>query len=146
MRRHEKLIPLSREHHQMLMLSQLLKKNAPLYKGLPVSLPDKLKYACNVYQDTILNHFLREEKYLFPVVQEASVAVELIGELKSEHRIIETEFNKISEGVISDKENVHNLAVVLELHIRKEERQFFQIIQNELPVSKLNQLNLMPVG
>ena len=35
MKRHEALAPLSREHHGTLILAQLLKKGAPVYKGLP---------------------------------------------------------------------------------------------------------------
>jgi hypothetical protein len=35
MKRHEALIPLSRDHHGTLILARLLRSDAPPYKGLP---------------------------------------------------------------------------------------------------------------
>jgi len=145
MRRHEKLIPLSREHHEMLLLAQLLKKDAPPYKGLPCSLPEKLKYASGIFLSLIESHFQREEEMLFPVVMKASIANDLIEQLVAEHQKITQHFKKIISGTIADKKNVHNLAVLLESHIRKEERQFFQLIQQELPSHLLDNLNLTPI-
>jgi hemerythrin-like domain-containing protein len=146
MRRHKKLIPLSREHHEMLLLAQLLKKDAPAYKGLPHSWPEKLKYASELFLNMIEPHFQREEKVLFTIVMNASIAGDLIEQLTAEHREITQQFKKILAGTIADKENVHNLAVLLESHIRKEERQFFQLIQQQLPSHLLDNLNLTPVG
>ncbi|MFW5700071.1 MAG: hemerythrin domain-containing protein [bacterium] len=142
MKRHEKLIPLSREHHKMLLLAQLLKKDAPAYRGMPALLPEKLHYAVHTYKSLIIDHFHREEIYLFPVIKSVSVADELVTELEAEHQQIKSRFDKILNGFVHDKENVHNLALLLESHVRKEERQLFQIVQNELPFHLLDKLNL----
>ena len=61
MKRHEALAPLSREHHSTLMLAQLLKKNAPVYKGLPTNAKDKAEYAFQQFETIIKNHFKQEE-------------------------------------------------------------------------------------
>ena len=50
MKRHESLAPLSREHHEGLILAQLLKKGAPAYRGLPTDLAGKLSYAREMFE------------------------------------------------------------------------------------------------
>ena len=61
MKRHEALAPLSREHHNTLMLAQLLKKDAPVYKGLPANVKDKAVYALQQFEEMIKDHFQQEE-------------------------------------------------------------------------------------
>ena len=64
MKRHEALAPLSREHHSALILAQLLKKDAPAYKGLPTALNEKTAYALQMFTATLQLHFTNEEEML----------------------------------------------------------------------------------
>ena len=64
MKRHETLAPLSRDHHEALILAQLLKKDAPAYKNLPTQPNEKAGYAVNFYINHLEKHFLQEETML----------------------------------------------------------------------------------
>jgi len=139
-KRHESLIPLSREHHKMLLLAQLLKKDAPAYQGLPLTLKGKWSYAKEMFNKLIIPHFHKEETILFARLQEVGIAIDLIYELKSEHDIILLLFNQITEKAIEEPEIIHKLAILLSSHIRKEERVFFQHIQQEVSESILSKI------
>lgn len=43
-KRHKTLIPLSKSHHQVLMLAQILRSDVPSFKGMPDSLREKIDY------------------------------------------------------------------------------------------------------
>ena len=75
MKRHEALAPLSREHHEALILAQLLKKGVPAYKGLPTDTAGKISYARQLYADKLRRHFLDEEKIL--EIENSTTGVEL---------------------------------------------------------------------
>ena len=62
MKRHTALIPLSQDHHHGLLLAQLIKKNAPEYKGLPKDLIGKMNYTNDIYNTELEHHFEDEEK------------------------------------------------------------------------------------
>ena len=64
MKRHDALAPLSREHHSALLLAQLLKKEAPAYKGMPTALNEKAAYALNIFTTKLQMHFKKEEEML----------------------------------------------------------------------------------
>lgn len=145
MKRHENLVPLSREHHKMLLLAQLLKKDAPLYKGMPETLAGKIEYANIMYHGLIKSHIRREEDILFKLVKQDNIALRLIQELEDEHQKIHALFNEISSNIVHDQQIVHNLAVLLVSHIRKEERQLFQMIQKEASPDLLKRINLVTI-
>ncbi len=61
MKRHEALIPLSREHHGALLLAQVLKSDVPDYKGMPTLPAEKAAYALETFTNTLQPHFKKEE-------------------------------------------------------------------------------------
>ncbi|MBS1654586.1 MAG: hemerythrin domain-containing protein [Bacteroidetes bacterium] len=128
MKRHEALAPLSREHHESLILAQLLKINAPVYDGLPVLLNEKIEYALAVYNDHIKDHFKREEAILDKLNGLNEELDWLIAEIKEEHKTVTGYFNSM-DAVIPDIELMNSTGVALEIHIRKEERLLFPLIQ-----------------
>ena len=65
MKRHKSLYPLSHDHHQGLILAQLIKKNAPKYKNLPDTIDGKTEYTINFYNVELVKHFRHEEEILF---------------------------------------------------------------------------------
>lgn len=130
MRRHPKLIPLSRQHRSMLMLAQLLKKGAPPYKGLPQTSEGKIEYAIGLFVQLIEKHFAIEEQYVFPELAGTETLDRLIIELKVEHQHLRAYFQQLDPS----KPNLalmDALGHLLEKHIRKEERQYFQAAQSE---------------
>jgi len=136
MRRHPKLIPLSRQHRKMLMLAQLLKKGAPPYKELPQSPEGKIDYAIGLYE-LIEKHFTIEEECVFPLLAGTQSLDQLIIELKEEHQNLKAYFQQLNPAK-PDVDLMDALGHLLEKHIRKEERQYFQIAQLEKKVALEN--------
>lgn len=139
MKRHESLVPLSREHHDGLILAQLIKKNAPMYRGLPQSIEEKVRYAKQFYQYDILKHFEKEEqmlKKIRPISAQLSAAADTI---EFEHKKLHELFSALS--LPGDKEEqLHEAGVMLEAHIRKEEREIFPLIEKSCSPELLQEL------
>jgi hemerythrin-like domain-containing protein len=128
MKRHEALAPLSREHHESLILAQLLKKDAPVYNGLPALLNEKIEYAQAVYNDHIKDHFKREEIVLEKIRGLDNKLDKLADEIKEEHRQVAAYFDSMG-AVFPVIELMNAAGIALENHIRKEERVLFPLIQ-----------------
>ena len=129
MKRHKSLIPLSQDHHNGLMLAQLIKKGAPEYKGLPSDINGKVQYTIESWENELKIHFLNEEKILFPSVMGKYSEIDmLIDELINEHKEIKQKIDKLK--IQDDLQNsLNDLGNFLEKHIRKEERILFQKLQ-----------------
>lgn len=128
MKRHEALAPLSREHHGALILAQLIKRNAPAYKGLPTTIIDKATYAILFYKDDLIKHFKKEEEMLKKVVPVHPSIAKVADEIVNEHQLLKQLFLSIKDA--ADQEAVLNeLGNELDAHIRKEERILFPLIQ-----------------
>ncbi len=139
-KRHKCLAPLSRDHHRGLILAQLIKKDAPDYKDLPKTNSDKVEYTINFYKNELVKHFKNEEDILFPAVKNKSKEIDLLFKvIISEHKKIKQLVVQLESG--ENKSDILNeLGVLLELHIRKEERLLFEKIQNLLSDEILTQL------
>lgn len=128
MKRHEAIAPLSRDHHSSLILAQLLKKNAPAYKGLPDTVADKATYAQELFRNSIQKHFKQEEAML-DLAGDCHVEIKTIsGEIKTEHSELTALFRSL-ETATDLKTTLDTLGVALEKHIRKEERILFPLLQ-----------------
>ena len=134
MKRHPALIPLSQDHHQGLLLAQLIKKDAPIYNGLPKDLIGKMNYAKEVYTDDLVQHFKDEEELVFPFLKEKNKEVDkLISEILNEHILLKQKILALDKNsdLINQLDEIGNL---LDGHIRKEERILFekaQLLLNE---------------
>jgi len=140
MKRHPSLIPLSRFHRSVLFLALVCKKNAPSVKGYPQDLEGKRDYAIAFFQEQLKAHMQLEEESLFPQVKGKSAEIdELMKELCAEHRQLESLIAALPDSTdLSD--GLDEFGQLLEKHVRKEERQFFQRIQDTLSVEELLQL------
>lgn len=128
MKRHEAIAPLSREHHTSLILAQLLKKNAPHYKGLPDNAADKSTYAQELFQNSIQKHFEQEEAMLDLVTDCGIELITITKEIKAEHKELTVLFNSLKTATDLTRA-LDTLGVALEKHIRKEERILFPLLQ-----------------
>jgi iron-sulfur cluster repair protein YtfE (RIC family) len=129
MKRHPSLAYLSRDHHQALILAQLLKKDSPAYKGLPTEIKEKAEYAIGFYKEELVEHFEKEEVIVIRNVQGVKTELDQLGqELIAEHKKLRDLFAEIKTtgDLTSHMDLIGN---TLEQHIRKEERIFFPMIQ-----------------
>jgi len=140
MRRHKNLIGLSHDHHHGLRLAQLIKKDAPVYKDLPNDAEGKISYTIKAWEEELKYHFKNEEEILFPAVENRDEKInELIDELLVEHEEIEYKISQLKTS--SEKEEILNdLGYILEQHIRKEERELFDRIQEVFGEDELDKL------
>ncbi len=136
MKRHEALAPLSREHHQTLILAQLLKKGAPVYKGLPAKLKEKADYAKQQFEGGIKKHFQQEETILEKMKDSHGDIKNIAAEIIQEHQQLTALF--LSLNTTADLETaLDSLGTALEKHIRKEERVLFPLLQQQCSEEQL---------
>lgn len=130
MKRHKSIIPLSHDHYHGLMLAQLIKKGAPKYESLPTDLIGKAKHVKVSWEQELKQHFDNEEQILFPFVQGKNDEIDvLIEEVLVEHVKIKLLIDEL-DSTDNLESTLDNLGVLLEKHIRKEERVLFAKIQD----------------
>jgi iron-sulfur cluster repair protein YtfE (RIC family) len=135
-KRHTALQPFSREHHEMLLLAQLLKVDAPDYPKLPKTLNDKAKYAHGIFESIIKAHFEREEKLLFPLIAGINASIDgLLHVLIDDHAELVFRFETLA-GEVNQQLAMHEVALLLEQHVRTEERVLFEQLQETLTPSQ----------
>src|SRR3954470_4089800 len=122
MKRHASLIPLSHDHHMTLLLAQVLKKDAPLYKGMSTVPKDKAGYITKHFQEHLVKHFQTEENVLFAFAKGRDKALDnLIDELTQDHRTIAASVKTLQETT-ELIDHLNALGELIDSHIRKEER------------------------
>jgi len=143
MKRHLALINFSREHHNTLILAQILKKDGPNFKDLPADDEGKRTYTLSFYKKEMAVHFRQEEEILFAFVYKQSDL------LKEETALLIDEHKKI-KNLIHQLPTTGNLAKVLdkigmllEKHIRFEERVYFQKVQEIFSEKELDELSTL---
>ncbi len=142
--RHSTLQPLSRQHHQGLLVSLLLdkglKKNA--------SLKEMRDFILQFWEDELRQHFEKEDLLFLPLADTYPQLIEHLTQLKNVHQEIRMLIQKLNNEIRSEQlETITSFSNNLEKHIRFEERQLFNIIQETLPENELNnfesELNLI---
>ncbi|MFY0254292.1 hemerythrin domain-containing protein [Chitinophaga sp. 30R24] len=132
MQRHMSLVPLSHEHKRLLFVCRYLKKDAAAYEGFPLETQARLEYIVKVFQELMVPHIQKEE-YLFEKCVGKKDAIDvMVKELQEEHLVISRMYSGLAESTDPDAA-MDLLATALETHIRKEEREFFALLQQELP-------------
>jgi iron-sulfur cluster repair protein YtfE (RIC family) len=129
-KRHQALQPLSRDHHQGLLLCWKIR--AGLRKGVELK---RIKTYCDwFFSQHLQPHFEAEEKYIFPIL---GADHDLIKRALSEH-------SKLLE-LLDDPGETENsfirIADELEKHIRFEERILFNEIQQVATAEQLALFN-----
>ncbi|MEP7254452.1 MAG: hemerythrin domain-containing protein [Ferruginibacter sp.] len=142
MKRHEALAPLSREHHDTLILAQLLKKGAPEYKGMPNTDKDKAGFAQKQFEEIIKEHFKKEELVLEKAWGSDIVINELITEIKNEHQQLTALFLSLN-STTKLEDTLDELGRMLEVHVRKEERVLFPLLQQHCSEDVLQQIHIL---
>lgn len=122
------LQPLSREHHDGLLFVWKIKKGLE-NRTSAESLKD---YAGWYWRNHIKPHFFQEEKVLVPFMPEGHP---MTVQLKKEHEYIRELIIRIDRE--PDRQDFIRLANLLETHIRFEEREFFQYLEQHLSQEQL---------
>jgi hemerythrin-like domain-containing protein len=130
-RRHQTLIPLSREHHDGLLLAWRL-RTGDLATREPAL---KARHAAAFFESRLRAHFAAEEEVLFPAVRAALGAhARLLDELVAQHGAMEAHAAKLRAGAFGE---VIPFCDLLERHIRTEERELFPLIEQHVAPATL---------
>lgn len=130
LKRHESLQPFSREHHQSLLLGWKIRKG--LKSGVAVE--RMKKYNDWFFENHVKPHFEDEEKYIFPILGDDH---EFIKKALSEHRRLTRLFTEENDL----EKTLHHIEEELDRHIRFEERELFQLIQEKATPSELKMID-----
>jgi hemerythrin-like domain-containing protein len=132
-RRHESLIPLSREHHYGLMICLRIHKGLPLDGNDETWVREKAAQAAQFFATDLAAHFRAEEEALFPAMQDFADVSELLAELVTEHRKLGALAERLRGTEVTHLvEALGEFADLLESHIRKEERELFPLYERQV--------------
>lgn len=133
-RRHDSLIPLSREHQYALMLCLRIHRGQVEHETDITWLQMKAGQAVRFFEGELLTHFQAEEEILFPAMRELSNATPIIDALLAEHEQIRRLVDQLRQAEPgSVAATLKEFADTLEAHIRKEERELFPIYEQQTP-------------
>jgi hemerythrin-like domain-containing protein len=125
MLRDKNLVPLSRQHQHALALC------VRIDRASPISQEDLAAWQAEIAQHFRVEigiHFAAEEQFVFPAARTFPESNLLVEELISEHAWLRERFAKAEAQGMSGGEIVE-FAHGLSAHIRKEERQLFERLQ-----------------
>jgi iron-sulfur cluster repair protein YtfE (RIC family) len=140
-RRHDSLVPLSREHHYALMLCLRIHRGIERHQADPNWLQAKAAQAIRFFESDLTLHFRAEEEVLFPAMRDFTGARELVNLLQCEHRELESLIKRLrqTEGRLL-LDPLKQFADLLETHIRQEERALFPIYEEQTSSELARQL------
>lgn len=128
MKRHESLIPLSRDHHHGLLCAWKLRQG--IKKG--VNAERMRPYVKYFYERHLKEHFREEEELLF-----SNKADKLVQQAIRQHRALESRVAEIDQA---DTHQFMAFADELDSHIRFEERSLFPHLETSLDPNQLEEI------
>jgi hemerythrin-like domain-containing protein len=136
MLRNKSLVPLSRQHQHALALCVRIDRASPIEDGRLDAWQGEITLH---FQQEIRVHFAVEEDLLFPGARKFAELIPLVEELMAEHATLRKQFAQAEVHALSAK-NLRAFAKRLSTHIRKEERQLFERLQELLQPEELGAL------
>lgn len=133
-RRHESLIPLSRQHQHALALALIIRRRDGLEKGQASWLEETAARIRSAYTVELAGHFEVEEAVLFPGMECYLGKFELAAELVEEHRTLRGLVQRIETAptaLLFD-----DFSARLDAHVRKEERRLFVEFEKRMPAEE----------
>lgn len=125
MLRDKNLIPLSHQHQRALALCVRIDRAGPIPDA------DRATWEAEIaqhFQSEIRVHFAAEESVLFPAARKFPALVPLVEELLLDHFLLRESFAKAEAHAMSTADLLA-FAEGMSTHIRKEERQLFERLQ-----------------
>ena len=126
MLRDPSLIPLSHQHHNGLAMCVLTRRSLADDVS-PENIARLARRVVDRYELELVNHFAIEEQVLFP----ACGPMPIIGELLAEHRALEGLVSQLRDAPSAGL--LEQFCALLSAHIRREESELFEQIQQSLP-------------
>lgn len=136
MLRDKNLIPLSRQHQHALALCVRIDRASPIGDS---ELAAWQAEVTQLFQTEFTVHFMAEEATVFPEAQQFSELVPLIEELLDDHTALREGFSKAETQTMSAT-GLSAFAQRMSAHIRKEERQLFERMQELMDEQQLARL------
>jgi iron-sulfur cluster repair protein YtfE (RIC family) len=137
MLRDKSLIPLSHQHQHALALCVRIDRAQPI----PVEdLQPWLEEIERDFAPEIENHFSAEESVLFPAARRFPELIPLVEELIAEHAVLRKCFSGGARTMSA--KTLPEFARQLSMHIRKEERQLFERLQQLMTTGELADLGV----
>lgn len=133
MLRDKNLVPLSRQHQHALALCVRIDRASPVGES------DLAVWQAEIVQQfrtEIRIHFTAEERVLFPAARQFGKLVPLVEELLSDHQELR-ERSANAEAQHLSATDLSAFARQLSAHIRKEERQLFESLQELMCAEEL---------
>jgi hemerythrin superfamily protein len=134
--RDKSLIPLSRQHQHALALCVRIERASPIAGSDLAAWHAEIS---QLFAQEVNIHFAAEEAVLFPAARKFSELAALVEELSNEHAVLRQDFAQAEAGSLS-AEGLRRFAKRLSAHIRKEERQLFQGMQELMNAEQLANL------
>ena len=125
-RRHESLIPLSREHHYGLLVCLRIHRGIENHQADVSWLSERSEKVIQFFESDLKTHFEAEEGVVFPAMSGIEDSRATIEQLVDEHRKLEKlvqQLRKARELELAPL--LREFADLLEAHIRTEERALF---------------------
>ncbi|MGA2019863.1 MAG: hemerythrin domain-containing protein [Candidatus Sulfotelmatobacter sp.] len=138
MRRDKSLIPLSHQHQRALALC------VRIDRAQPIPGADLQAWQVEIeqhFEPEIRIHFAAEESVIFPAARQFAELGPLVEELIAEHVSLRKAF-VLAEARQLSAESLSGFAQQLSAHIRKEERQLFEGMQQLMKSAELANLGL----
>jgi hemerythrin-like domain-containing protein len=133
MLRDKNLIPLSHQHQRALALCVRIDRAQPIPAA---DLPAWLLEIEQHFEQEIKCHFSAEEQVLFPAAREFPELIPLVEDLIADHAALHESFSQAKARTMS-AETLPAFAQHLSHHIRKEERQLFEQLQQLMSFEEL---------
>jgi hemerythrin-like domain-containing protein len=135
MLRDRNLVPLSHQHQHALALCVQIERGLQSEHSDPQHWQQEI---ARLFESEIRYHFGAEEKVLFPFAQSAPSLRDLVDELRIEH----VSLRQYAAGAAAGRLTVPELQLFsasLAAHVRKEERQLFEGMQEFFSAEELTQ-------
>ncbi len=144
MKRHPGLVPLSRQHHDGLVLAQrlILGRSTAPRAPWPTDRGRQVDLLIQFFEATLGPHFDAEEAHLFPAaVEYLQDGAELIRPLVRDHDDMRAQVRDLHRDPVTRlDERLGAFGECLRRHIRAEERVLFERIQREMTPAQLDAL------
>ena len=130
-RRHDSLIPLSRQHQHALALALIIRRRDGLDQGEETWREKTAEKIRNAYTVELAGHFEVEEAVLFPEMEKYLGKLPLVTELVKDHKTLHSLVQSIEAAPAAAL--FDDFSARLDAHVRKEERQLFAEFESRMP-------------